>query len=273
MSENPSAGATAAADPGSDTGPVDHLVQVHCDPASHTVTIACPRITVRPGDRVIWSFSGIQEGWSPWIQIRRDTAGASFLGPFRSLSQSAGGIWGAIQAGQAPGTFSYRAAIQKGVGTGWDTESSALFSRSAEIEVAPPSLGTRWSFDVTVSGDAGDPASHELLVTPALVTLEPGDTLEWQFTGIPGEPGSWRPRVDFVRYTGDAGPVPNLLLGPFNSLAYEADSVRGTGNNGVVGTYYFEVTLVSAASGEVLWFSSGDPAVDSRGPVADPGSG
>jgi plastocyanin len=254
----------------SGTGPIDHLVQVHCDPATHTVTIACPRVTVRPGDRVIWSFSGIQEGWSPWIQIRRDGEGASFLGPFRSLSQSAGGVWGPCRLDQAAGTFSYRAAIQKGVGMGWDTESSVLFSRSADIEVAPPATGHRRSFEVRVAGDGAD---HKLLVTPDLVTLEPADTLEWTFHGIPGEPGSWRPRVDFVRYTGEAGPVPNLLLGPFNSLTYEADSVRGTGNNSLDGTYFFEVTLVSAVSGEVLWFSSGDPAVDNRGTVGDPGSG
>jgi hypothetical protein len=270
MSENPSAGAPAAADPESGTGPVDHLVQVHCDPASYTVTIACPRVTVRPGDRVIWSFSGIPEGWSPWIQIRRETEGASFLGPFLSLSQSAGGVWGACRLDQAPGKVSYRAAIQKGVGLGWDTESSALFSRSAEIEVAPPATGTRRSFEVTVDTSG---TSHQLLITPHLLILEPGDTLEWTFQGIPGEPGSWRPRVDFIRYTGAAGSVPNLLLGPLNSLTYETDKVRGTGNNGIAGTYYFEVTLVSAGSGEVLWFSSGDPAVDNRGTVGDPGSG
>lgn len=270
MSQNPSAGAAAAADPGSDTGPVDHLVQVYCDAANHTVTISCPRVTVRPGDRVIWSFSGIPQGWSPWIQIRREGEGASFLGPFHSLSQSAGGVWGACRADQAPGTVSYRAAIQKGVGLGWDTESSVLFSRSAEIEIAPPSTGTRRGFEVRVD-TLGD--GHKLRVTPDLVILEPGDTLEWSFHGIPGEPGSWRPRVDFIRYAGSAGSVPNLLLGPLNSLTYEADRVRGTGNNGVDGTYYFEVTLVSAVSGEVLWFSSGDPAVDNRGTVGDPGSG
>lgn len=268
MSENSSAGLPAV-DAANDTGPVAHLVQVLCDPASHTVTISCPLVTVRPGDRVIWSFSGIPAGWSPWIQIRRDSPGASFLGPFHSLSQSAGGVWGICAAGQAPGRFSYRALIQNGVGMGWETESSALFSRSAEIQVAPPSAGTRWHFDVTVA-EGG--ASSRLLVTPQLVTLTPGDTLEWSFSGIPGEPGSWRPRVDFVRYDG-GGEVPNLLFGPFNSLSYEADRVRGTGNNGIPGSYYFAVSLVSATSGEVLWFSSDDPVVDSRGEVGDPGSG
>ena len=268
MTENPSA-AAAAGQAANDAGPIAHLLQVLCDPANHTVTISCPVVTVRPGDRVIWSFSGIPAGWSPWIQVRRDTAGASFLGPFHSLSQSAGGVWGVCGVDQAPGRFSYRALIQTGVGTGWDTESSALFSRSADIQVAPPSTGTRWSFDVTVADDG---ASSQLLVNPQLVTLNPGDTLEWSFAGIPGEPGSWRPRIDFVRYDGE-GAVPNLLLGPFNSLSYEADKVRGTGNNGVAGTYYFAVSLVSATSGEVLWFSSDDPAVDSRGEVGDPGSG
>lgn len=250
-------------------GPIDHLVQVSCDPARHLVTLACPRITIRPRDRVIWSFSGIPEGWSPWLQVRRENEGDSFLGPFASLSQSSGGVWGACQSGQAPGLFSYRVLIQKGAGLGWGAEASVLFSRAGEIEVVAESTGTNHAFDVTVSGTG---AEARLSVTPPMVSIAPGDTLEWRFSGIPGNPGSWRPRVDFVQYSG-TGEVPNLLLGPFNSLTYTADSAKGMGNNGVTGVYHFEVTLLSAGSGEVLWFSSGDPAVDNRGTVGDPGSG
>jgi hypothetical protein len=250
-------------------GPIDHLVQVQCDPVSHLVTITRPSLTIRPGDRVIWSFSGIPEGWSPWIQIRRDTPGLSFLGPFVALSQSAGGVWGECRPDQETAQFSYRALIQKGVGQSWDSETSMQSSRAAQIQVAPAGTGNHHVFDVTVSADG---AASQLAVTPPLVTLLPGDTVEWKFEGIPGEPGSWRPRIDFLRYSG-SGTVPNLLLGPFNSLTYGTDGARGMGNNEVGGTYHFEVTLVSASSGEVLWFSSGDPAVDNRGTVGDPSSG
>ena len=250
-------------------GPIDHLVQVHCDAVNQLVTISRPTLSIRPGDRVIWSFSGIPEGWSPWIQIRRDSPGLSFLGPFAALSQSAGGVWGECRPDQAPASFSYRALIQKGVGQNWSSETSMQSSRAALLDIAPAGTGTHHVFQVTVSGEGVD---SQLSVSPPLITLIPGDTLDWEFENIPGEPGSWRPRIDFVRYSG-SGTVPNLLLGPFNSLTYGTDWARGMGNNEVGGTYHFEVTLVSASSGEVLWFSSGDPAVDNRGTVGDPSSG
>ncbi len=249
-------------------GPVTHLIQVQYDPSTLTLTVSRPSVSLNPGDTVVWNFLGIPEGWTPWVDFRR--AGSdSFIGPLSGLSQTAGGIWGACRTsgwtGTDPVQFEYRATIQKGFVAGWDTEGSLLWSAPASLRVLPATVGAERIFEVTLTGTTLD-------VQPPGQPLDPGDVIVWQFQiQLPDgtDPGDWRPRIKFHRYEG-TGTVPNQQLGPFSALTILPGEIRGTGNNGVDGVYFFEVALVSVATGEIGWLSSGDPVVDNRGGVGNP---
>lgn len=253
------------------TGPVDHLIPVHCDMENATVEITEPKAVIRPGDRVVWECFGLPEGWSPWIEFRPQESGTPFLGPFADLTQSAVAVWGLSR--KEPGVegrqFSYRVAIQKGIGMGWASGAAVIHSQAGVLSVAPMESGTLHQF--TVTPEAGAPAPA-LQVSPIGVIIQAGDTVEWVFEGIPADPNTWRPQIQFSRYDG-SGSVPNLYLGPFTSLTTGRDLVRGTGNNWISGTYYFDVGIVQVSNGELLYVGSGDPAIDNRGSSADPTSG
>lgn len=248
-------------------GPVTHLIQVQCDMATYTVTIARPRVSIKPGDMVVWSFTGLPEGWSPWIELRHGENGA-FSGPLTGLTQSAGGVWGVCREEWTETTsvpFDYRASIQSGFGSGWSGAGSVLWSAPAVLDVLPGGIGEELVYTITLG--TGDKPS--LVVEPIGQVLNPGDTMVWQFPEVPDGDGSWRPRIDFYRYEGE-GSVPNRYLGPFAALAIEPGRIRGTGNNDVPGVYFFEVALVQVGTGLVGWVSSGDPVVDNRGGVSTP---
>lgn len=255
-----------------ETGPgsVTHLIQVQYDPSSLTLTVLSPQVYLNPGDTIVWSFLGIPQGWTPWIELRR-TGNSDFAGPLAGLTQTQGGIWGVCLptgwSGTDPIPFGYRAMIQKGFAAGWDTEGSLVWSAPATLNVLPAAIGTERTFEV-VAG-----TGSRLEIQPLGQVLEPGDIILWQFPStLPDgtDISQYRPRIKFYRYEGD-GTVPNQQLGPFSALTIMEGKIRGTGNNGVDGVYFFEVALVSVSTGEIGWLSSGDPVVDNRGTVVGPG--
>lgn len=254
-------------------GPITHLIQVQCDLVNHTVTVARTTVTVHPGDTVVWSFLGLPEGWTPWIQFRQTMEDVTFVGPLSGLTQSAAGVWGLCTAGSGgtasePTVYEYRASIQRGVGGGWGDAGTMLWSAAAQLQVVPQAQGEEIVSTVTVMQGAEGTAT--LVIEPRLQTLTASDTFLLMFpTDLPGGAGAWRPRLDFHRYEG-GGEVPNRLLGPFQALTIEPGRIRGTGNNDVQGLYFFEVALVNIATGQVGWVSSDDPVVDNRGGVVAP---
>ncbi len=255
-----------------DAGPgsVTHLIEVQCDPSTLTMTVSLPRISLNPGDTVVWSFLGIPEGWTPWIEFRR-SGDNSFVGPLGGLTQTPGGIWGVCRTagweGTAPIPFEYRAMMQRGFAAGWDTQGSLVWSSPAHLDVLPGAIGQELLYEVKV-----DPAlSNQLIVEPQLQIQNPGDVIVWHFpSDLDGGMEAWRPRIKFNRYEG-TGVVPNQQLGPFAALTVLPGKLRGTGNSGVAGLYHFEVALVSVSTGEIGWLSSGDPVIDNRGTVVGPG--
>jgi hypothetical protein len=251
------------------SGSLEYLIPVQYDPAAHTLTILHPNISLRPGDRVIWACEGVPGGWAPWIQFKPDGgAQPGFLGPFSSLGQIEGGIWGLCSDSTEglPATWTYRICIQKGLGLDWQANTAVICSQQATILVHNEVQAAVQTFHVSTGTDG------QLAVDPPGVPLRSGQTVEWIFDDLPGDPKLWRPRVDFGRYSG-TGTVPAQLLGPFTCLLYEPGKVTGLGNSGVAGTYFFQVSLVSIDTGQVAWISSSDPAIDNQGPVWDPVSG
>lgn len=247
------------------TGPINHLIRVESDLGSSTLIIAQPSVVIKPGDRVIWEFSGIPDGWVPWIEFRPDS---DFFGPLADLTQSAATVWGTCRAepslvGQG---FAYRASIQKGWGTGWENGTATIHSNAAGLTIASAETGAVQRFTVTREGDS-------LSVSPVGVIIQPGDAVEWIFENVADDAeGPWHPLVVFRRYDG-SGEVSNLYLGPHTSLTTQGDRVQGMGNNRVSGTYYFQASAIRISDGQALWISSGDPAIDNRGGAADPTSG
>jgi hypothetical protein len=227
--------------------------------------VSRPSTSTNPGDTVLWNFLGTPAGWIPWIEFRK-VGNNSFVGPLDGLSQTEGGIGGVCRStgwtGITPIPFEYRAMIQKGFAAGWDTEGSLVWSAPASLNVLPAAVGQEIVWEVT-KGDDGT----LIVELPLMQTLRPGDIIAWQFpTDL--EDG-WRPRIKFPRYEG-SGTVLNQQLGPFSALTTLPGKIRGTGNSGVNGLYFFEVALVSVTTGEIGWLSSGDPVVDNRGGVVAP---
>lgn len=238
-------------------GAISHLILVDFETARFTLTVLHPSVAIRPGDSVLWRFSGLPEGWSPWIEFR--DADSIFLGPFESLSQGAGEIWGTCRAALVPGPIHYRAFAQRGMGGSQDGALSLAASKTVELSVHAQDEGSTKTFVVDF-----DATGEKLVVIPESLVYDTLDVIEWEFRNIPGLPGEYRPRVDFFEYDGNT-PSPNPLLGPFTSLTYHADRVAGMGNGGFQGRYHFEVSLVRIATGEVVWVGSGDPVIDNRG--------
>jgi hypothetical protein len=251
-------------------GTVTHLIQVHCDPSTLTLTVSLPRVFLNPGDTVVWSFLGIPAGWTPWIEFRQSENNA-FVGPLGGLTQTPGGIWGVCRPAGWEGTdpipFEYRAMIQRGFAAGWETEGSLAWSAPVHLYVQPGAVGRELTWEVTF-----DAMAEKLLVEPMMQTLGPGDIIAWQFpSDLPGGEAAWRPRIKFHRYEGSGTALINQQLGPFGALSVLPGRLRGTGNSGVNGFYFFEVALVSLSTGQIGWMSSGDPVVDNRGTVVGPG--
>jgi hypothetical protein len=248
-------------------GPVEHLITVQCDSTSSTLTLQEPSVALKLGDRVVWQFFGMPDGWSPWIELRSQESGTQFLGPFTGLTQSAAALWGEVRmddclVGQ---TVVYRVSIQRGIGSGWDQGEATVRSAAGALTINPEDHGTLQTFTVEPDGD------HTLKVSPIGVIIQPCDTVEWVFQGV-ADPSSWRPVVSFDHYDG-RGDVPNAYLGPFSSLATGGDRIRGTGNNQVAGIYHFKVSVIRISDGAILWMGSSDPAIDNRGGVVDPTGG
>ena len=246
-------------------GLVEHLITVQCDAASSTLTLLQPALALKLGDRVVWQFFGMPDGWSPWIEFQLQKGATQFLGPFMNLTQSAAAVW--AECTQDPDfvgqTVLYRVSIQKGIGTGWDEGGATIASAAGTLAINSEDHGTLQVFTVTPDTD------RSLKVHPIGVIIQPGDTVEWDFTAIQDEPDAWRPVVTFGRFDCE-GDVPNDYLGPFSSLTTGVDRIRGMGNNRVPGTYHFRVSVIRVSNGEVLWMGSSDPAIDNRGGVTDP---
>lgn len=250
--------------------PVSHIIPVRFEEATHSLNVLRDPVTVRAGDTLVWTFFGAPAGYVPWIQFRPAPDVGGPFGPMASLHQTEAAVWGTCGTELTPATFSYRAVLQKGHVRAWENDGSSIWSRMSTVAILPAAAGEEKAF--TISPDTTDGAQKQLLVSPQILELKGADTVVWNFENLPpGTPG-WLPRVTFFRYEGQ-GQVPHTQLGPFTSLITDSQSVRGTGNTDVQGLYFFEVALVSLATGEATWVNSEDPVVDNRGTVTTPDGG
>lgn len=243
------------------TQPIIHFVEVRFEREDVRLVIDAPSLPVRPGDRVWWVFRGVPGGWTPWISAVRPLAPA----PFERITQSPWGVRATIAASAGGGAVAYRATVQRGLGSHHPEEGALLRSAVAELvvdaEVEPRLHRVQVSYRPGEEGGVGS-----LEVSPEWVKMRGGDAVVWEFS-VPEkelDPGSWRPRVDFVRFDGPADP-PNLHLGPFSTLTYEGERVLAAGDARTPGVYSYLCLLVARLDGRVLSLSSPDPAIDCRG--------
>lgn len=244
--------------------PVSHIIPVRFDEATYTLNVVRDPVTVRAGDTLVWSFFGAPTGYVPWIQFRPAPDAGGPFGPMGSLHQTEAAVWGTCGSELTPASFSYRAVLQKGHLRAWENDGSSIWSRMSTVTILPSAAGQEKTFTIKLDSSEGE---QKLLVEPQILELRGADTVSWDFETLP--PGGWLPRVTFFRYEGQ-GQVKQPQLGPFTSLIIENQRVRGTGNTDVQGLYFFEVALVSLATGEAAWVNSKDPVVDNRGTVTTP---
>jgi plastocyanin len=248
------------------SGPVEHYVEVRFDPVQMTLAIEAPERVVRPGDQVLWAFRDVPEGWTPWILSPSSAFAATVQGPW--------GVRGTV-AGSAPdGPLPYRASLQRGLGLEHLSGGSLILSPSATLKVRTTAEPRLHRVVVKYLPPRGTTEEGRLVVVPQLVTIAPGDQVEWKFSaaGSQRAEGSWRPRVDVHRFDGSTAPS-NLHLGPFLTLTVQGEQVTGAGSSGAAGVYNYVCVVVSRDDGRVIWKSSPDPAIDSRGDPSDPTSG
>jgi len=249
------------------SGPVQHYVEVRFDPVQMTLAIEAPERVVRPGDQVLWAFRGVPEGWTPWVLSPSSAFAATVQGPW--------GVRGTV-AGSAPdGPLPYRASLQRGLGLEHLSGGSLILSPPATLKVQSTAEPGLHRVVVKYLPPQGTTEEGRLVVAPQLVTIAPGDQVEWKFSAAGSKlaDGTWQPRIDFHQFTGESSEPPNLHLGPFVTLSFDGEVVTGAGSSGVNGSYSYVCVVVSRGDGSVLWRSSPDPAIDRRGDPSDPTSG
>jgi len=248
------------------TGTTVHSLEVHFDPVDVQLIIEEPALTVRPGDQIWWIFRGVPGGWTPWI----DLDGTANPEPLEGFIQSPWGVRATVAATKDPGTIGYRATLQRGLGLHHPMGGALVRSAVAQAVVQTSAVPQLHTVDVTYQ-PGGDGGTGSLVVDPPWLKISPGDTVTWKYTQPKSDiaEGTWRPRVDFVRFDGPEEP-PNMHLGPFATLAYEKDRVTASGDSRTPGVYNYVCLMVGRFDDRVISISSPDPAIDRRG---DPSGG
>lgn len=242
----------------------DHLVMVDCDLPAGRIRIEQPRLSIRPGENVIWSFRGVPQGWKPLVIFE---LGVEI--PFESMTQSPLVAWG-LGAKPTAKEVRYRVALQRGGPIHlWNDGGVVAFSAPARLEVkAAAEQRTSESpvvFTVTRNLEETDP-QVALVVAPQGQQLRDGQVVEWRFdpSCFPdGDPALWQSIVVFTAFEGESAP-PDLTFGPVQMIGTSPGLVAGSGNNGVVGTYRFQVFVLSLEHSEPIFASSPDPSIDNR---------
>lgn len=242
--------------------PLVHAVRVDAKLDEHLLRVYPERLVVRPGDSILWQFSGLRRPWSPVVALS-PTGEGNFLGPFTGFTNLPSGVLAPVAGDAADGAYAYRAQLQLFRG---EAEARAfLMGPTSTVVVNRNLTGENHVIDV---GLGIDPETGQEILTLSrdVIGFSRGDSVVWRFSEeiFAGSSGlDPLPRVTFVGYQGD-GSIENLRTGPFNCLTYGPRQVTGTSPNGVPGTYHYRVAMVEAVGGEIRWLSSGDPAVDER---------
>jgi hypothetical protein len=245
------------------------MLEIVVDLEHFNIAVARSEAVVRPGDTVVWQFRGLPKDWTPWIAMDGEGPVGSVIepfGPFASIAQTASAVLAVVRDDlQLDQAYPYRPAVQRGLAVP-NQVFAQLVGNAATVHVSATNPGCQWEFEVTLDREAG-----VLRVQPEGITLEPGDTVSFDFSKVPDLEDALRPRVSFKRYIGDGSP-PNAFFGPFTSLVTTAQprTILGQGNCLVAGRYTFEVAMIAKASDEVRWLASVDPAVDNEGPPPSP---
>lgn len=252
---------------GASTVAATYVVRVTCDLAQGALTLDRPIVQLNPGDGVLWSFQGVPSGFTPFIEFLHAGGSTTPLGPFGAVRLTSAVVVGE-EAGAA-GTYTYRVLIARGFSDPWQEPAALLASAGATLICSEQALEP---VTITVSQQSeGGP----LVVDPVAVVYGGDQAVVWSFDSL--NMAGLFPRVRFSRFdpAAGAGSLENLHFGPFRSLYTVSRpdfvGVVGAGNNNVLGTYYYEVAAVEAASGRVLWVNSGDPGIDNRGDPAEGG--
>lgn len=242
-------------------GPTDQVVNVEVDLATQKVEVSPQQLAVKAGDRVIWKFFHVPVEWTPSI----DFDGADPLGPFGSMMQSPGAVWGEVGEIAKDEVLAYRPKLTFGLNDDPTTPASFVYGPVGSLLGRSPSYGFNRTFKIVL--ETG-PDGESLRVDPQIVTIHDGDVVTFDFDlGSVIEAEEIVPQIIFKSFQGDASEQPpNLAFGPFTSLACSTRRIVGMGNNGIKGFYTFSARVVWRTNGVVRWVSSVDPTVDNMGP-------
>ncbi len=109
-----------------------------------------------------------------------------------------------------------------------------------------------------------------LEVLPKLVILTAASEAMLAFSFSPEilnqSSGLLEPRVEFLNSPRPAAARerPSAPLGPFSALIFSGNTVWGSGDAGLRGTYNYQATALRQSTGEVVWASSTDPVIDDQ---------
>lgn len=246
----------------STTPPPQQTVKVEFDPSSFTLRVSPDQLFLIPGSLVLWEFSQLPDGFFPWIRFE-DTSLRTF-GPFPAISQLSQSLLAEVPAAAPAGQFVYRLLLRSRTGsrakaghaTIWSAEQSLTIS-SAQARTTPPIV------EVSASGS-------ELALSPQLVVLSSAADVLVGFTfahNILEDGGGFlEPRIEFTDYAPNGGGRTRQSppLGPFSALIFDGNTLWGTGDAGLRGTFNYQAMALRQSTGEVVWASSPDPVIDDQ---------
>ena len=246
---------------------LEYLIPVRYDAADHSLTIsipACPCVReTGPSGPSRASLPTGRPGSSSSRKTRRP--GFSDRSPAWRRSRAGSRATAAPTWRASPSPTPIASASRKASGsTGRPPPRRCTCSQQATILVHEREQPPVRTFHVRSEGEG------KLAVEPLGVPLRTGETVEWIFD-VPGDPELLASAHQLRPLYGDrrgAEPTPRPHL-----PALRTGQSDGLGNSGVPETYFFEVSLISLATGQVEWIGSGDPAIDNMGPIWDPVSG
>ncbi|HEX6904892.1 MAG TPA: hypothetical protein VF789_34610 [Thermoanaerobaculia bacterium] len=247
-----------------------YVVKVQFDSKSKILSILNPDpIILASGDEVIWQFSSIPSMFAPEVDFQSPDQP---YGPFQGVHVTFGPDQSAKLIGEGRaggGERSYECRPQIGR---WMTDTDELVYESVNtvaIQKAEGASEPPKEVLVRVSTQ-----QSQVTVEPELLKIFEGDVVIWYFIfDDPVRARDYRPVV----YFRGAVPLDNGLTptGPFEDLAFAELQegpfqyrAIGSGNNDVVGNYFYMVGAEPADETNERLYAVVDPVIDNSGPPA-----
>ena len=250
-----------------------YIVDVQFDSGSNKLSIQNPDpIALQSGDQVLWKFINIPQGFTPEVDFQ---AQGQPFGPFQGIHVQIGmenqvTLMGEGSVGGDAASYNCRPVIGRWMTDKdevvYESTNTITLNQQAGVPVTPKEVQVRVF-----------PGASKIEASPESVQIFSGDVVVWNFSfDDPAEASGYRPVVSFKGIP--LLPAALSPTGPFQDLAFamvDEGDIRfraiGSGNNEIVGDYYYVVGVERADETGARIFvvtdpTVTDPVIDNSGP-------